>query len=108
VAASPHKKPNGKGYHRGLRAEQLSTETRILVVADIFDALSAKRPYRDALPLDTVFNIMRKDVPHALNAACLEALAESGFACDQSFVDLHTLKQALAQTEVAALTPAAQ
>jgi putative nucleotidyltransferase with HDIG domain len=106
VAASHHEKLNGKGYHRGLNAEQLSTEARILVVADIFDALSAKRPYRDALPLETVFEIMRKDIPHALDAPCFEALAESGFACDQSFVDLHTLNQALAQTEVAALTPA--
>ncbi len=106
VAASHHEKLNGKGYHRGLNAEKLSTEARILVVADIFDALSAKRPYRDALPLETVFEIMRKDIPHALDAPCFEALAESGFACDQSFVDLHTLNQALAQTEVAALTPA--
>ncbi len=98
VAASHHERLNGKGYHRGLTAEQLSTEARILVVSDIFDALSAKRPYRDALPLEKVFEIMRKDIPHALDATCLEALEESGFACDQSFVDLHTLSEALANT----------
>jgi putative nucleotidyltransferase with HDIG domain len=95
VAASHHEKLNGKGYHRGLCAERLSTEARILVVADIFDALSAKRPYRDALPAEKVFHIMRQDVPHALDAACLAALEESGFACEQSFVDLHTLNAVL-------------
>jgi len=46
-------------------------------VADVFDALRAKRPYRDALPLEKVFSIMREDVPHALDASCLEALMES-------------------------------
>ncbi|HEY1481646.1 MAG TPA: hypothetical protein VGF19_02875, partial [Candidatus Acidoferrum sp.] len=35
------------------------------------------RPYRDALPLDKVFSIMRDDTPHALDAACLAALMES-------------------------------
>jgi putative nucleotidyltransferase with HDIG domain len=106
VAASHHEKLNGRGYHRGLSAEQLSTEARILVVADIFDALAAQRPYRDAMPVEKVFDILRKDVPHALDASCVEALAESGFACNQSFVDLHTLNEALAQTEAPALTRA--
>jgi HD-GYP domain-containing protein (c-di-GMP phosphodiesterase class II) len=39
----------------------MGLESRILVIADIFDALSAKRPYRDALPNEKVFAIMRKD-----------------------------------------------
>jgi putative nucleotidyltransferase with HDIG domain len=98
VAASHHEKLNGQGYHRGLGAERLSTESRILVVSDIFDALAATRPYRDALPLEKVFGIMRKDVPHALDATCLEALEESGFACDQSFINLHTLSGTLANS----------
>lgn len=100
IAASHHEKLNGTGYHRGLTAPQLPLEARILVVSDIFDALSAKRPYRDSLPLDKVFEIMRKDVPHALDALCLEALEQSGIGCDQSFVDLHTLQQKLAQKDL--------
>ena len=51
--------------------------TRILVIADIYDALSAKRPYRDALSLEKVFQIMDKEAPHALDADCLEALKYS-------------------------------
>lgn len=74
VAASHHERLDGKGYFRGYNAESLDLSSRILAVADVYDALAAKRPYRDALPLDEVLGIMRKDAPHALDAACLEAL----------------------------------
>ena len=76
-AAAHHERFDGKGYWRGLTAEQLSFTARILAVADVFDALRAKRPYRDALPLEKVFSIMREDTPHALDWTCLEALMES-------------------------------
>lgn len=76
VAASHHEKINGTGYYRGLGGDDLSLPVRILVVADIFDALSAKRPYRDALPLDTVLGILKKDTPHALDVQCVEALQD--------------------------------
>jgi putative nucleotidyltransferase with HDIG domain len=74
VAAAHHEKLDGSGYFRGWTAQQLSTPARILAVADIYDALAAKRPYRDAMPLDQVFSILRQDAPRALDAECLEAL----------------------------------
>jgi putative nucleotidyltransferase with HDIG domain len=73
-AAAHHEKLDGSGYWRGWGAEQLSTFSRILAIADIFDALRAKRPYRDSLPLEKVFEIMRADSPTALDLPCLEAL----------------------------------
>jgi len=75
VAAAHHERLDGKGYFQKLTADQLTLPARILAVADVFDALSAKRPYRDALPLETVFQILRKDSPNALDASCVEALA---------------------------------
>lgn len=74
IAAAHHEKLDGSGYFRRLQAEQMSLPTRILVISDIFDALGAKRPYRDALPLEKVFQIMDKEAPLALDATCLEAL----------------------------------
>lgn len=74
VAAAHHEKLDGSGYFRNWGADQLNTHARILTVADIFDALAAPRPYREALPLEKVFKIMRGDAPHALDATCLEAL----------------------------------
>jgi len=95
VSASHHEKLNGTGYYRNLTGDQLSTEARIIAVADIFDALSAKRPYRDSLPLEKVFSIMSKDVPHALDGDCVRALEESGVASDQAFRDLQSLQDSL-------------
>ena len=92
---SHEEKLNGTGYYRNLTAEHLSTEARILAVADIFDALSAKRPYRDSLPLETVFGILRKDSPHIIDGDCVRALEESGIAGDQTYRDLQSLQQSL-------------
>ena len=74
IASTHHEKLDGSGYYRNLRATQLSMSCRAITVADIYDALSAKRPYRDALPTERVLEIISKDVPHALDVSCFEAL----------------------------------
>jgi len=76
-AAAHHERLDGTGYWRGWRGDQLSRFTRIVAVADVFDALHAKRPYRDGLPMDKVFEILRRDSPHALDLPCVEALIAS-------------------------------
>jgi putative nucleotidyltransferase with HDIG domain len=76
-AAAHHEKLDGSGYWRGWGAEQLSRFARILAVADIFDALHAKRPYRDGIPLEKVFQMLRDDAPRALDLPCVEALIAS-------------------------------
>ncbi len=59
IAAGHHEKLNGKGYPRGLTAEQLTLPARILAVADIFEALSARdRPYKKPSPLTMVNRIL--------------------------------------------------
>lgn len=59
-ASSHHERIDGRGYHRGVPGEALSQTARILAAADIFDALSAARPYRDAMPLDRVLGILHE------------------------------------------------
>ncbi|HEV7968985.1 MAG TPA: HD domain-containing phosphohydrolase [Candidatus Acidoferrales bacterium] len=76
-AAAHHEKLDGSGYWRGWKSDQLSRFARILAVADIFDALHAKRPYRDGIPLEKVFQMLRSDAPHALDLPCVEALIAS-------------------------------
>jgi HD-GYP domain-containing protein (c-di-GMP phosphodiesterase class II) len=53
-ASCHHERIDGRGYHRGVPGEALSQTARILAAADVFDALSAPRPYRGAMPLDRV------------------------------------------------------
>jgi cyclic di-GMP phosphodiesterase len=50
IAWTHHEKVDGSGYPRGLRAEEIPIEGRIATVADVFDALTRDRPYREAMP----------------------------------------------------------
>lgn len=74
VSAAHHERLDGKGYPRGIGAERICLETRIITTADIFDALTAKRPYRDALGLDKALGIMRESIGTALDERCFASL----------------------------------
>lgn len=74
MAASHHERLDGRGYHRGIRAADLPIESRLLVVADICEALSARRPYRDAMSREQVHEILSKDAGTAVCPECVEAL----------------------------------
>ena len=76
IATNHHERLDGRGYWRGLSADDLDLDMRILAAADVFDALSAKRPYREALPLFDVFMIMEKDAGNHLDPMCVSALKE--------------------------------
>lgn len=95
IAASHHEKLDGSGYFRNMGAEQLTLPSRILVIADIYDALAAKRPYRDALPFETVLGMISKEVPRALDASCFEALKESLGSSGETSTDLLNLSSRL-------------
>lgn len=57
-----HEKLDGSGYPDGLKKDMLSIESRIIAVADIYDAMTSDRPYRDRMKMDEVKAIMLKDV----------------------------------------------
>lgn len=60
VARYHHEKWNGRGYPEGLKQEEIPLSARIMAVADVFDAVSEKRCYRDAMPLEQCFDIIAK------------------------------------------------
>ena len=60
VARFHHEKWNGKGYPDGLRGEDIPLHARIMAIADVFDAVSAKRCYRDAMPIEKCFQIIEE------------------------------------------------
>jgi putative nucleotidyltransferase with HDIG domain len=74
VAGAHHERLDGQGYHRGLAGDQLPWATRVLTVSDVFEAMSAKRPYRDAMPWEQIQEILRKDVGKGVDPDCLHAL----------------------------------
>lgn len=74
VALAHHERLDGNGYPNGWNADRLSRDMRILTVADIFDALTADRPYRAAMPLEKAYDIMNGLVGRAIDGTCYDAL----------------------------------
>ena len=58
IAKFHHEKWNGKGYPEGRKGEDIPLAARIMSIADVFDAVSEKRCYRDAMPLEQCFGII--------------------------------------------------
>ncbi len=59
LAYGHHEKLNGSGYPRGISGEKISLRTRMMTVADVFDALTASdRPYKKAMPADRALQIL--------------------------------------------------
>lgn len=74
IARDHHERLDGSGYPQGLAAEDIDLPTRILSVADVYDAICSPRAYRNNLDPETVLQIMEKLTPHQLDAECVAAL----------------------------------
>lgn len=61
IALFHHEKFNGQGYPNKLQGEDIPVEARIVAIADTFDALTSKRPYKDPYPPEMVFDIIRNE-----------------------------------------------
>lgn len=80
IGGGHHERLDGGGYPRGLKGREIDLNTRIVTVADVFDALTADRPYRAAMPVHQALDIMSRDIgtafdPHVF-AALKRALGE--------------------------------
>ncbi len=60
IAGSHHEKVDGSGYPNGLIGEEIPLGARIIAVADFFEAVTAKRHYRDPLPMSYAFRLLGK------------------------------------------------
>jgi HD-GYP domain-containing protein (c-di-GMP phosphodiesterase class II) len=74
ISSAHHERLDGAGYPEGLQADQISLETRIITTADIFDAITAERPYRGAIPVDRALEMMEETLDTAIDRTCFEAL----------------------------------
>jgi len=74
VAGAHHERLDGGGYPRGVKGDRIVVETRIITTADVFDAITAERPYRGPVPLPQALRMMSETVGTALDAECFEAL----------------------------------
>lgn len=76
VGGAHHEKLDGTGYPRGLTADAIDIDTRIVSTADVFDALTADRPYRKAMPITEALAILHAGAGKAHDPACIAALEQ--------------------------------
>ncbi len=74
MAGAHHERLDGSGYPRGRTAPDLTPAMRALAVADVFEALTAERPYRPALSVAEAFRILQDQAGSGLCAAAIDAL----------------------------------
>jgi len=74
ISGAHHERLDGKGYPRGLTEDSIDLETRIVSTADVFDALTADRPYRKAMPVWRAFEILQEGAGTAHDPTCIVAL----------------------------------
>jgi HD-GYP domain-containing protein (c-di-GMP phosphodiesterase class II) len=74
LSATHHERLDGSGYPYGLTASELKLPDRVLQVADVTDALTSERPYREALAPDEGLAIMRYDAGKRLDADAFAAV----------------------------------
>ena len=72
-----HEKIDGSGYPSGLKGSEIPFEARVVAVADIFDALSSKRSYKDAWDNDKAFKKLKELTGTHLDKDCVNALIEN-------------------------------
>lgn len=77
LAGSHHEKWNGKGYPDGLAGEDIPLSARIMAIADVFDALTSKRVYKDPMSFDKAVSIIREDSGSHFDPKCVEAFLDS-------------------------------
>lgn len=77
AAVQHHERVDGKGYPFGLKGDQISLFGRIIAVADVFDALTSNRPYRDAMTVEKALVILCEDIDKAFDHKAVQAFVHA-------------------------------
>ena len=83
IALFHHERVDGRGYPYGLAGESIPLEARIVAVADVFDALTSKRPYKNAFANDEAFRLLEQAAGSHLDAECVQALLDNRVEVEQ-------------------------
>lgn len=74
LIAGHHEKFDGSGYPEGLKGKDISLAGRIVAAADVFDALTSRRPYKKAFSIEEALRIMREEMTGHFDPEVLECL----------------------------------
>lgn len=73
IALTHHERLNGSGYPRGLKGDEIPLVGRIVAIADVFDALTSSRPYKEAWALDAAFANIQQEAGEIYDEECVRA-----------------------------------
>jgi putative two-component system response regulator len=73
IAASHHERWDGAGYPNGLKAEAIPVAARVVAVADVFDALTTRRPYKEPMAIEMARNYLIENQGKQFDPACVQA-----------------------------------
>ncbi len=73
IALSHHERFDGRGYPHGIAGEKIPLEARIVAVADVFDALTSKRPYKDAWSVEEALDFLADNRGTHFDPNCVDA-----------------------------------
>ncbi|RMG52545.1 MAG: HD domain-containing protein, partial [Gammaproteobacteria bacterium] len=79
IALNHHERYDGTGYPQGLTGEEIPLAARIVAVADVFDALTSRRPYKEPWSLERAFDYLRQARGTHFDPACVDAF----LACEE-------------------------
>jgi putative two-component system response regulator len=103
IALAHHEKWNGEGYPRQLAGKEIPVEARIVAVADVFDALCARRPYKEPYPVERAIDIIRDGAgnhfdPSVVGAfnQCLDQILDLQESCEEGDITSYILSEQFA------------
>jgi len=85
LARSHHERWDGCGYPEGLKGKEIPLSARIMAVADVYDALRCKRPYKEVLPREKAMELMLESTGTHFDPDVMEAFK----ACEEEFDRIH-------------------
>ncbi len=77
IAVSHHEKWNGRGYPQGILGDKIPNAGRIVGLADVFDALTSRRPYKDPYPVEVAVDIIKKERGEHFDPEVADAFLEN-------------------------------
>lgn len=92
VIEGHHEKYDGSGYLRGLKGEAIPLNARIFAIVDVFDALTSRRPYKAAMPLEEAISILKSDTGSHFDPALIAHFISLAPALYESIGDANEKK----------------